>query len=214
MSLAGYGNISATSYSVSTFSTTVTLRTDFSPFTEGSELSRKIFVPVYLSNYRYISCVDTGSDITILHYSVFAKIFKNTPLFEKGTVDQITTFSGHNIPVKGEASLFIKINPRDRGIFITVRIIDDIPEVPTLLLGNDFLKAGLGIIQYTGNVLDPIPEVAFTHPEYVICTVYYESPRLQHTCMAVATLEPYECKPIEFFLQHSSPVLQIGRAHV
>ena len=37
---------------------------------------KKVYIPVYINKFRVIGCVDPGSDLTILHFSLYKKLFK------------------------------------------------------------------------------------------------------------------------------------------
>jgi hypothetical protein len=96
MNMAEYGKISATAYSVRINKVAVSrnqsntvrpvrgkpigqlfpnkqqLQSNF-----RKESDRKIYIETYLQNFREVGCLDSGSDITILHMSLFLKIFAN-----------------------------------------------------------------------------------------------------------------------------------------
>ncbi len=56
--LAGYSNISATSYMVNSN------RHSFSP-------DKKVFLPVYINKFRAVGMLDSGSDLTLMSLSLF-----------------------------------------------------------------------------------------------------------------------------------------------
>ncbi len=64
--LAGYPYISATAYQV----------TKGFKGTEPPDLStdKKVFIRTYLNKYRVVGCVDSGSNLSIMHESLFSKI--------------------------------------------------------------------------------------------------------------------------------------------
>ena len=83
--------------------------------------------------------------------------------------------------------------PNHPGIHATIFVIDDIKNVPSLLLGNDLLKTGLGVIVYSGPVHNPQPEVMFNYPEPYNCTVFYEASEALFTW----NLGPFETQNVE-----------------
>ena len=215
MDLAGYGKISATSYMIK-----IDRDTMDNNYLEGEPLyriystdssddsDRKIYIPTYLNKFRIVGCVDSGSDLTILHTSYFEKIFNNKNSLIRSNIRNIATFSNHILPVQGKINVKIKLSREHPGIPLSIYIINDVPGVPSFLLGNDFLKAGLGLIAYTGPIEDPYPEVIFKHPVEHKCSVYYESPRHLFTCAATCILDPYEVRSIDVYLSPAAPIIR------
>jgi len=208
LKMAGYGNISATAFSLSLNSDPKNEGNTVFKVTENIEGERKIYIPTFINKMRIVGCVDSGSDVTILQFSRFKRLFKHKLNLDESKIPQITTFSNHNIPVLGKIQCLIKLSLDHPGIQTNIYVIGDIANVPTFLLGNDFLKRGMGLIAYTGCLEDPTPEVIFNYPIEHICTVYYEYPQLLYTCTANCILEPHETKEIEFYLTPAAPVLR------
>jgi hypothetical protein len=82
--MAGYGNISATSFMVwqdsesgrnSITEEDKQILIDKTSYIGDTD--NKIYIPVYLRNYRVVGCVDSGSDLTIMHLSIYMKIFRD-----------------------------------------------------------------------------------------------------------------------------------------
>jgi len=77
--MAGYGNISATSYMVQPYGPAdiVKIISNDESLTSDKlytgDTDNKIYIPIYLKSFRVIGCVDSGSDLTIIHLSVFMK---------------------------------------------------------------------------------------------------------------------------------------------
>jgi len=208
LQMAGYGNISATAYMLSLKTDPQNDTNSVFKITENIEGERKIYIPTYINKMRIVGCVDSGSDVTILQFSKYKRIFKHRFNLDESKIPQITTFSNHNIPVLGKIQCLIKLERDHPGIQTNIYVIGDIANVPTFLLGNDFLKRGLGLIAYTGCVDNPTPEIIFNYPNKHICTVYYEYPQLLYTCTANCTLEPHETQTVEFYLTPAAPVLR------
>jgi len=206
MKLAGYSNISATSYMIRRGVVLSSKIKDNSSETDNSDNSKKLYIPTYLNKFRIVGCVDSGSDITILLESYFKRIFKGRTDLFKSDISNITTFSDTVVPVIGKLNCLIQLSPSHPGINLPIYVIPDIPNVPVFLLGNDMLKAGLGMIAYSGDINDPSPEILFKYPVEHKCTVYNESPKDIYFCAATCTLDPYEVREIEFFLSKAAPV--------
>ena len=81
-----------------------------------SETDKKIYIPVYLNRYRAVGCVDSGSDLTLIHLSLFKKIFKNMNILSISDIKHVTTFSNHSILVRGKLNYRIKLYPNHPGI--------------------------------------------------------------------------------------------------
>ena len=207
--IAGYKNISATAFMARVNKNIQHHRKNYrETIYQISENDKKIYIPVYLNKYRAVGCVDSGSDLTLVHFSLFKKLFKNTTILDISDIKHVTTFSNHSILVRGKLDYKIKLHKHHPGIPTTIYVIDDITNVPSLLLGNDLLKAGLGLIAYSGSVHNPQPEVIFNYPETYNCTVFYEAPETLFTCTAHCNLGPFESQNIEFYLPSASPVLR------
>jgi len=208
MKLAGYSNISATSYMIRRGVVLSSKIKDNLSETDNSDNSKKLYIPTYLNKFRIVGCVDSGSDITILLESYFKRIFKGRTDLFKSDISNITTFSDTVVPVIGKLNCLIQLSPSHPGINLPIYVIPDIPNVPVFLLGNDMLKAGLGMIAYSGDINDPSPEILFKYPVEHKCTVYNESPKDIYFCAATCTLDPYEVREIEFFLSKAAPVIR------
>ncbi len=119
--------------------------------------------------------VDSGSDVTIMSKSLFDQVLKGG-LLNKPLISSLTSFSGNTIYVIGQFQCLLKLHASHTGISITIHVIDDIPNIPTLLLGNNLLQEGLGTIGYTGDAPpNHIPHVTFNRPNTYSPTVYFKT---------------------------------------
>jgi hypothetical protein len=107
-----------------------------------------------------MTCIDSGSDVTILQYRHFKTIFKGQKnILQECDISNITSFSEHNIRVVGQFTCYVRFTPGGLSVSLTIIVIRDISyNVPTLLFGNDSFKACLAMLAYTGNINDPTPE--------------------------------------------------------
>ena len=135
------------------------------------------------------------------------KIFANKNQLQASDIPFITTFSSNSVSVQGKLTTPLKLSRHHAGITISIYVINDIPNVPSSLLGNDLLTTGMGSISYTGPIGDPKPEVVFNHPVKYYCTTYYESPSKLFMCQAQCTLGPYEITEVEFSLSPAAPII-------
>ena len=80
-----------------------------SPKSEGE--SRNFFIPVLINGFRVAGHLDSGSDVSIMQFSLFLKLRKATKnsfdRLKESMVKNLTSFSGNQIPVKGEISMAI-----------------------------------------------------------------------------------------------------------
>jgi len=203
--MAGYSKISATSTLVQIKPPTKSLPHSVYQITESDQ---KIYIPTFLNKFRVIGCVDSGSDLTLIQTSLFKKIFGSSTKLDTSDITHITSFSNHTLTIQGKIQYRIRLHNKHPGIPVNIYVVPDIPNVPTLLLGNDMLKSGLGLIAYTGTLDSPLPEVIFKYPEYYACTVYYEKPSNSLTCMCNYELDPYETMDVMFELNPAAPVIK------
>jgi hypothetical protein len=138
--MAGYKNLSATSFGI------------FLPNSscyENSTSNKKMYIPIFINKFRLVGLLDSGSDICIISKSVINKLgFTNIPPPKE--VLEITSFSGNHIKVIGMINCLVKLHQGHKGISVDVHIINDIPNIPTVLLGNTLLMAGVATLGFTG----------------------------------------------------------------
>ena len=104
MRMAGYSKISATAF----MTKQVTIdknKAKGKPILETvPNTDRKIYIPTYINRFRMVGCVDSGSDLTILHDSYYKRIYKNSAKLLKSDITHITTFCDTALPIKGKFS--------------------------------------------------------------------------------------------------------------
>ncbi len=227
MEMAGYGQISATSCIVtSSDRTTIPVDIDYNTVTMNSfrlekyaylnkkntrdvETDRQIYVPFYVNNHRVVGLMDSGSDITIMHASLYKRIFQTKLDLAESDISHVVSFNGGKIPLLGKQTIHLGYSKKCLGLKIDLYIIEDIPQVPIFLVGFNVFKAGLIMLTFSGNIDDPYPEVIFKFPAIFHSPVFYESPRKLNICTAYnITLGPYEVKSVRFELSSSAPVIR------
>ena len=211
MEMAGYRHISATACMVKVGRTSILSNSSSTDpgTTPNTDLVKKIYIPVYLNNIRVVGCMDSGSDITILQQSMYNRIF---PTWKRKLVTSeipfVTTFSDTQIKIVGKMHIFMKLSYRHPGLLITVYIVQDIPNVPVLLIGNDVFKSGLVSLSYTGNLEEPYPEIIFNNPEKFVCPVFYESAVDIYDCELECDIGPHETQDVIVRLPRIAPLIR------
>ena len=211
MEMAGYRHISATACMVKVGRTSILSNsTSTEPGKKSdSDIVKKIYIPVYLNNTRVVGCMDSGSDITILQQSMYSRIFDTWHYkLIKSEIPFITTFSDTQIKILGKIHIFMKLSYRHPGILTTIYIVQDIPNVPVLLIGNDVFKSGLVSLSYTGNLEEPYPEIIFNNPEKFVCSVFYDSAVDVYECELECDLEPQETQDVIVKLPRIAPLIR------
>jgi hypothetical protein len=223
MELAGYSKISATSCVVrissrlkaSDSEENINLEENTRYACLGSSarkeipVDRQCYVPFYLNNKRVVGLMDSGSEITIIHLSLFKRVFLSDSSMQTSDLSFIRSFSAGEIPILGMKSIQLKPDRYKPGISITLYIIQDIPGVPIFLVGFNVFSQGMIDFNLTGLIEDPTPEIIFKQPTLIHCTVFYESPRSLDICIATdVSLKPYELKWVDFMLSCAAPVIK------
>ncbi len=176
-------------------------------------LAKKIYVPFYVNDVRIIGCMDSGSDITIMHESMYERMLTLTdpvrpPKMLPSKIPYLTTFSDTQVTIIGMCGMWLKPASRAFPVRVDVYIVPDIPNVPVLLIGNDVFKSGLVTLSYTGDTSDPYPEIIFNYGAKTICTVYYEPFINLFNCHATCDLKPNEEQDVIFYLPKIAPVIR------
>ena len=153
--------------------------------------------------------MDSGSEITIMHISLFKRVFSNDMMMSPSDLGFIRSFSAGEIPILGMKSIHLQPDRYKPGIVFNMYIINDIPGVPIFLVGFNVFSQGMVDFRMTGNIEDPTPEIVFKFPSLLPCTVFYESPRSLDICIATeVSLKPYEQKWTSFVLSCAAPVIR------
>jgi hypothetical protein len=168
-----------------------------------------MYLAVSISKIRVIGMIDSGSDLTLMQKAIFDKL-KIKRLKEIPNM-VVKSFSNNDIQVLGGFQCLIKLADNHPGISILVHVIPNIPNTPPLLLGNNFLKAGLGYIGYRGTVANPIATITFKHPIDFSGQVIYEKPSGLFICEGICDIEPLGQANIEFVLSVLSAAAPVIR---
>jgi len=220
MEIAGYNNISATALMIKVGRLSLTNNHSIPQYTPeagtcesyqdnlDSDTVKKVYIPVYLNRRRIVGCMDSGSDITILHKSMYDRIYEHQHReLIKSDIPHITTFSDNRVPILGKLHTFVQLSLFQPGLLVTIYVVQDIPNVPVFLIGNDVFKAGLVTLAYTGDLKNPYPEIIFKNPTEFQCPVYYESSLDLFSCYADCILSPFETQDVIMRLPRAAPII-------
>ena len=58
-----------------------------------AESEKKVYIPTYVNNLRVVGCVDSGSDLTIMHFSLFNRLGIEKFKLQVSEIKQVTSFS-------------------------------------------------------------------------------------------------------------------------
>jgi hypothetical protein len=98
-----------------------------------------------------IGCIDSRSDLTVMQERHYNVIFDNKQILEHCPSKNITSYSGHKVPVIGQVTCIVQFTNRGLSTQITIIIVRDISmTVPTLSFGNDLFKNCMATLSYTG----------------------------------------------------------------
>ena len=103
---------------------------------KSEEESRKIFIPVIINGFRVAGHLDSGSDVSIMQFSLFLKLRKATKnsfdRLEESMVKNLTSFSGNQnqIPVKGEIFVNLKFSEGLSSTCFRIYVIHNISDTP------------------------------------------------------------------------------------
>ena len=138
----------------------------FENMTFKDGIDKKTYFPTFINNMRVIACADSGSDLTLMQFGLFKKIFKyHKNLIKKDPNLTIKNYSNNELQIIGQCPLHIKFKLNENTIMINLTIVHDInAAVPVFLFGNDSLRKTLATITYTGDVENPTPEIIVRRP--------------------------------------------------
>jgi len=204
--MAEKANISATSFMVQACNSPPKCLSV--SYREG--LDKKLFIPVYIGNYRVIACLDSGSDLTIMQIGLYKSIFNNKKL-DKCTIPHIKSFSNNSIKVLGQITCTVKFNTRNNlTATLTIVVISNInDQVPSFLFGNDSFRTCLATLGYTGFRDDPEPEFMLNLQDTPLrVPVYQATPGDTMSCRGEYNISPFGTQNIEIFLHSAAPVVR------
>jgi hypothetical protein len=97
-------------------------------------VNKKLYLSVYINNFRSTALLDSGSDVSIIQHSLFKKIAKNTTYVPLENMN-LTSFSNTPITVLGQYETTIYFNKQQGGLKLTFLIIKDINNSPPPAFG-------------------------------------------------------------------------------
>jgi hypothetical protein len=112
----------------------------------------------------------------------------------------------NTIKIKGEVDLNLSFSSSKTVFVNRFYVIEDIPDIPNFLIGDDFLRKYKGIVLYFSS--DSIPTVIFMHPEKTISDVLYENMSETRLCRNHVNIKPYETVSLNMYLNPAAGVLR------
>jgi hypothetical protein len=213
--IAALADISATSYALTTiieeechpklccYAVDDMYSTDFS-------LELESFCALYINKMCTVVCIDNGSDLTVMQYTLFVNIFPYTHkrILEPSNLKSITSFYANPISVHGQYTCLVSFSEFSPKVAISITVIRDISGVPTMLLGNDSLRTSWAVLAFAGDKNDSQPELIIRNSVEQNVNVYYVPPRELFMCCANVNMEPFATKTVELVLNCAAPVLR------
>ena len=202
--MAGYSQFSATTYMASAGRKNYKL-----PGSRGP--AKKMYLPIFVNKFRIVGLVDCGADVTIMQESLFYKIMpaKNgTDKLQTSDIENIYSFSNHVIPITGRINFRICLSHNHPGFNLHVYVIPSNAHIPELLLGKDFLEAGLADLGFKGDPDNAVPTLSFKYPTVFHSTVYNCPADDIYTCTGEYELGPHQMESIEMYLSPAAPVVR------
>ena len=209
--MASYSDISATSYCVNAGSQSKIVCFSVNDnFNVQHNIERKIYCPVFINKLRVVACIDNGSDLSVMQYSLFKSIFLSSAraILKTCQLKTIKSFSANSIDVYGQFKCMLGFSMGGPVVSVNITVIADIIGVPLFLFGNDSLRTTWAALAFVGDKEDPQPEFIVKNPIEQNVPVYYVPPREIYTCTANIYLKPFEIKTVEFTLNKAAPVLR------
>ena len=159
-----------------------------------------------------IALFDSGSTTTIIQKSYLDKIISQQYLHkhkQDSQVVEIKSIANDIIKILFSIDLECKFAEKDVLTTIKFYVIQDIPNSPFLLLGNDaFSRAGL-CLAFTGERGNGQPEIFKIKNEKILqIQVSYVSDEDLYSCSAHATINPHQSKHIKLKMPDMSPLLK------
>jgi hypothetical protein len=204
--MAGYSGISA----ISTFKLRLKMQLCEEKGVEPPKVNekfKKIFLTTWVNKFRVPVLLDSGSDVCVIQISLLKRLlgggFSRTFHSAEG---ELTSFSSHVIKIKGEVDLSLSFNKNSVSRVNKFFVIEDIPDIPCFLIGDDFLRKYQGIISYFSD--DNVPRVILMQPVKESCEVMYENMSETRLCGNFVNILPQETLSVTMYLNPAACVLR------
>jgi hypothetical protein len=162
-----------------------------------------------VNKFRVPVLLDSGSDVCVIQISLLKRLFGGgfSRIF-RSAEGELTSFSSHVIKIKGEVDLSLSFNKNSVSRVNKFFVIEDIPDIPCFLIGDDFLRKYQGIISYFSD--DNVPRVIFMQPVEENCEVMYENMSETRLCGNFVNILPQETLSVTMYLNPAACVLHTG----
>ena len=114
MELANYPNISATACLVASW------QANKGEASRDLPSEKKVYVKTIINRLRIVGCFDSGSDLSIMHASLYCNIFGSVKSLEKSPILDVRSFSNDSIKILGTKQVSLKFQESHRGIPTTI----------------------------------------------------------------------------------------------
>jgi hypothetical protein len=199
--MAGYSQYTAT-----TFMANIRRKNYKLPGSRGP--AKKMYLPIYINKCRIVGLVDCGTDVTILQESLYYKIMpRGKDKLQPSDIENIYSFSNHVVPVSGRINFCVCLSNNHPGFDLHVYVIPSNANIPELLLGKDFLEAGLADLEFKGDPQNAEPTLSFKYPTTFHSTVHNCPADEIYTCTGEYELGPHQMESIEMYLSPAAPVV-------
>ena len=134
--MAEFSDISATSYTLTLGSQSkISCYAIEDSLGSSSNLERKTYCAIFINKFRVVTCIDSGSDLTVMQQNLFKAIFPNNyaKIMKNSNLECIKSFSSNSIKVNGQAKVWVGFSRYGKLLPINLTIIEDIDGVPTFL---------------------------------------------------------------------------------
>ena len=182
---------------------------------KNENLGKKIYCEIFVmdpkmhKDKRCIGLIDSGADLSIIQQSYLKRLQRED---KDNTFDtssyQLTSYSNNTIRILRGVTLKCKFRQNGQHMDIKFYVINDIDDVPPLLLGADFMRTVLMNVAFTGSHNKPMPEVKIHVPETLRLNTFYADELEIQTCWANLNMEPNTSKTIAYEMHPASYCLE------
>ena len=176
----------------------------------SEDKGKKLYVSIYIKNKiglnRVNFFVDNGSDITIMQYKSALKLFSKEFIKKHSTPENsiLSSYTSQKIDIKFKLKVTAYFSRTSNPVKICINVIQDLEDVPHLILGSDMIRAFKGSISYQDA---PSPSVTMYTPVKIRLDSYYKTEAELYSVSVPFSLGPRETKSVRCPLPPYSPVL-------
>ena len=176
----------------------------------SEDKGKKLYVSIYIKNKKGLNrvnfFVDNGSDITIMQYKSALKLFSREFIKKHSTPENsiLSSYTSQKIDIKFKLKVTAYFSRTSNPVKICINVIQDLEDVPHLILGSDMIRAFKGNISYQDT---PSPSVTLYTPVKIRLDSYYITTEELYKVTVPFSLGPRETKSVRCSLPPYSPLL-------